>query len=49
MIKEYFNQYEYDTDYEFDVESVDDIRDERIKNVVLALTNQMMNTQSKTI
>ena len=37
MIKEYFNQYEYNTDHEFDVESVDDIKDERIKNELLSL------------
>jgi hypothetical protein len=37
MVKEYFSQYEYYTDYEFDVESVDDIKDERIKDYVLAL------------
>jgi hypothetical protein len=37
MIKEYFNQYEYDIDYEFDVNTVDDIKNERIKDEVLAL------------
>jgi hypothetical protein len=37
MIKEYFNQYEYDTDYEFDVDTVDDIKNERMKDEVLAL------------
>ena len=30
MIKPYINQYEYDIDYEFDVNSVDDIKDEII-------------------
>jgi len=30
MIKEYINQYEYSIDYEFDVESVDDVKDETI-------------------
>ena len=37
MIKEYFNQYEYSIDYEFDVESVDDIKDETIKNEIESL------------
>ena len=37
MIKEIINQYEYDTDYEFDVETVDDIRDERKKNEIISL------------
>jgi hypothetical protein len=37
MIKEYFNQYEYSIDYEFDVESVDDVKDETIKNEIESL------------
>jgi hypothetical protein len=37
MIKQYFNQYEYDIDYEFDVNSVDDIKDERIKQEIESL------------
>ena len=37
MIKQYINQYEYDIDYEFDVNSVDDIKDERIKNEIESL------------
>ena len=37
MIKEYINQYEYNIDYEFDVESVDDIKDEKIKNEIESL------------
>ena len=37
MIKDIINQYEYDTDYEFDVETVDDIKDERKKNEILSL------------
>ena len=36
-IKEIINQYEYDIDYDFDVESVDDIKDEKIKNEILSL------------
>ena len=31
MNKEYFNQCEYDTDYEFDFKSVDDIK-QKVKN-----------------
>jgi hypothetical protein len=37
MIKEYINQYEYSIDYEFDVESVDDVKDETIKNEIESL------------
>ena len=37
MIKQYINQYEYDIDYEFDVNSVDDIKDEKIKREVESL------------
>ena len=37
MIKQYINQYEYDIDYEFDVNSVDDIKDERIKQEIESL------------
>ena len=36
-IKEIINQYEYYIDYEFDVDSVDDIKDERTKNEILSL------------
>ncbi len=35
MIKQYFNQYEYDID--FDVNSIDDIKDERIKQEIESL------------
>ncbi len=34
MIKQYINQYEYDIDHEFDVNSVDDIKDEIIKQEI---------------
>jgi hypothetical protein len=37
MIKQYINQYEYDIDYEFDVNSVDDIKDERTKQEIESL------------
>jgi hypothetical protein len=44
MIQKYINQYEYDIDYdlydedyEFNFNSVDDIKDERIKNEILSL------------
>jgi hypothetical protein len=37
MIKQYINQYEYDIDYEFDVNSVDDIKDEMIKKEIESL------------
>ena len=37
MVKELFNQYEYNIDYEFDVDSVDDIKDEKIKNEIESL------------
>ena len=37
MIKQYINQYEYDIDYEFDVNSVDDIKDEIIKQEIESL------------
>ena len=37
MIKQYINQYEYDIDYEFDVISEDDIKDEKIKNEIISL------------
>jgi hypothetical protein len=37
MIKQYINQYEYDIDYEFDVNSVDDIKNERIKHEIESL------------
>ncbi len=37
MMKGYFYQYEYDTDYEFDVKSVDDIKNKRKRDEVLAL------------
>jgi hypothetical protein len=37
MIKQYINQYEYDIDYEFDVNSVDDIKDEIIKKEIETL------------
>jgi hypothetical protein len=37
MINEYFIQYEYDTDHEFNVNTVEDIKNEGIKNEVLAL------------
>ena len=37
MVKEIFNQYEYNIDYEFDVDSVDDIKDEKIKNEIESL------------
>jgi predicted RND superfamily exporter protein len=50
MIKEYFNQYENDIDYEFDVNTVDDIKNERIKNEVLALYKSIDEyTEQKTI
>ncbi len=38
MVKELFNQYEYNIDYEFDVDSVDDIKDEKIKNEIESLS-----------
>ena len=37
MIEQYINQYEYDIDYEFDINSVDDIKDEMIKKEIVAL------------
>jgi hypothetical protein len=37
MIKEYMNRYEYNTDYEFDVNSIDDIKDEMIKKEIESL------------
>ena len=37
MIKEYFNQYEYDTDYELDIKTVDDIKDEDVKEEIQEL------------
>ena len=37
MIKQYINQYEYDIDYEFDVNSVDDVKDEIIKREIESL------------
>ena len=47
MIKQYINQYEYDIDYEFDVNSVDDIKDEIIKQEIESFINQLMNTRKK--
>ena len=50
MIKEYINQYEYSIDYEFDVESVDDIKDEKIKNEIESLYKSIDEyTEQKTI
>ena len=50
MIKEYFNQYEYSIDYEFDVESVDDVKDETIKNEIESLYKSIDEyTEQKTI
>ncbi len=37
MIIQYINQYEYDIYYEFDVNSVNDIEDKRIKHEVESL------------
>ncbi len=34
MIKRYINQYEYDIDYEFDENSVDDIKMKKIKQEI---------------
>ncbi len=34
MIRQYINQYEYDIDHEFDVNYVDDIKDEIIKQEI---------------
>ena len=36
MIKEYFNRYQYDTDYEFDVKSVHGIKTKRIKDEIIS-------------
>ncbi len=51
MIKQYINQYEYDIDYEFDVNSVDDIKDESIKQEVESLYKSidvnLMNARKK--
>ena len=50
MIKEYINRYEYSIDYEFDVESVDDIKDETIKNEIESLYKSIDEyTEQKTI
>ena len=37
MIKEYINRYEYNIDYEFDVNSIDDIKDKVIKEEIESL------------
>ena len=37
MIQDIINQYEYDTDYEFDINSVDDIKDDRVKNEIKSI------------
>ena len=37
MIQDFINQYEYDTDYEFDFNSVDDIKDDRVKNEIKSI------------
>ncbi len=37
MIKEYINRCEYNTDYEFDVNSIDDIKDKIIKEEIDSL------------
>jgi hypothetical protein len=37
MIKQYIYHYEYDIDYEFDVNSVNDIQDDRIKQEIESL------------
>ena len=37
MIQDIINQYEYDIDYEFDINSVDDIKDDRVKNEIKSI------------
>jgi hypothetical protein len=37
MIQDIINQYEYDTDYEFDINSVDDIKDDIFKNEIKSI------------
>ncbi len=37
MIKEIINQYEYDTDYEFVINTIDDIKDEDVKEEIQEL------------
>jgi hypothetical protein len=50
MIKECLNQYEYDTDYELDVNTVDNIKNEITKDEVLALYKSIDEyTEQKTI
>ncbi len=49
MIKQYINQYENDIEYEFDVNSVNYIKDEIIKQKLKPFMNQFMNTQNKRI
>ena len=49
MIKEIINQYEYDTDYELDIKTVDDIKDEDVKEEIQDLMNQFMNSKYKKI
>ena len=50
MIKEYFNKYECDTDYEFHVKSVDDIENKRCKDEIISLYRSIDDyTEQKTI
>ncbi len=50
MIKEYINQYEYDTNYEFDVKSVEDIKNKRIQDEIISLYESIDEyTEQKTI
>ena len=52
MIQDIINQYEYDIDYEFDINSVDDIKDDRVKNEIksaflIKQYNEFLNKKNK--
>ena len=50
MIKEYFNKYECDTDYEFRVKSVGDIENKRFKDEIISLYRSIDDyTEQKTV
>ena len=50
MIKEYFNKYECDTDYEFHVKSVGDIENKRFKDEIISLYRSIDDyTEQKTV
>ena len=47
MIKEIINQYEYDTDYEFVINTIDDIKDEDVKEEIEELYESIDENKRK--